>query len=165
MNIYRYSGCSILEWSIQVARPFHLDLSSRRCHWWVPDISTFNHSGTICTGYLLAITADNNRTRYIAVFLMAAGVFVLFRYFLELTRWNQFSATQPHHVFCRFRSMFIFTSATDGNCYSSILPNNSSGYYKKASTTALQIVIANSGYVLSLYIIDIAYNSLVCLPF
>lgn len=60
-------------------------------------------------GYVLAITADNNRTRYIAVFLMAAGVY----------------PTSP--------------------CILSILPNNSSGHYKKASTTALQIFIANIG--------------------
>lgn len=29
-------------------------------------------------GYILAITAENNKTRYIAVFFMAAGVLVIF---------------------------------------------------------------------------------------
>lgn len=29
----------------------------------------------------------------------------------------------------------------------SILPNNSSGYYKKATTTALQLAVANTGSV------------------
>ncbi|KAG6919445.1 hypothetical protein DXG01_006328 [Tephrocybe rancida] len=52
-------------------------------------------------GYILAITAKTNGTRYIAVFFMAAGV--------------------------------------------SILPNNGSGHYKKATTTALQLAIANAG--------------------
>ncbi|KAF8812453.1 MFS general substrate transporter [Phlegmacium glaucopus] len=60
-------------------------------------------------GYALAITADNNRTRYIAVFFMAAGVY------------------------------------PSAPCILSILPNNSSGHYKKATTTALQLAIANSG--------------------
>ncbi|KDR83760.1 hypothetical protein GALMADRAFT_86283 [Galerina marginata CBS 339.88] len=60
-------------------------------------------------GYILAITAENNRTRYIAVFFMAAGVY------------------------------------PSAPCILSILPNNSSGHYKRASTTALQLAIANAG--------------------
>ena len=151
--IYHYSFCSILEWPIQMARPFHLDLSSLRCHWWVPDISTVNHCETIYTGYVLAITADNNLTRYIAVFFMAAGVFVFFSLFSRIvTHWIQTPAFHHRRVFCRFRSILILqvTFVTDGNCFSSILPNNSSGHYKKASTTALQVVIANFRCVLSL---------------
>jgi len=60
-------------------------------------------------GYILAITAENNRTRYIAVFFMAAGAY----------------PSAPSIL--------------------SILPNNSSGHYKRAATTALQLAIANAG--------------------
>ncbi|KAF8165361.1 MFS general substrate transporter [Crassisporium funariophilum] len=60
-------------------------------------------------GYILAIVAENNRTRYIAVFFMAAGVY------------------------------------PSGPSILSILPNNSSGHYKRATTTALQLAIANAG--------------------
>ncbi|KAF8974760.1 MFS transporter [Flammula alnicola] len=60
-------------------------------------------------GYILAITAENNRTRYIAVFFMATGVY----------------PSAPSIL--------------------SILPNNSSGHYKRATTTALQLAIANAG--------------------
>ncbi|TFK43548.1 MFS transporter [Crucibulum laeve] len=60
-------------------------------------------------GYILAITAETNTVRYIAVFFMAAGVY------------------------------------PSGPCILSILPNNSSGHYKKATTTALQLAVANSG--------------------
>ena len=35
-----------------------------------------------------------------------------------------------------------------GPCILSILPNNSAGHYKKATTVALQLAIANCGYVL-----------------
>ncbi|KAF9462632.1 MFS general substrate transporter [Collybia nuda] len=59
--------------------------------------------------YIIAITAQTNGTRYIAVFFMAAGVY------------------------------------PSGPCILSILPNNSSGHYKKATTTALQLAIANTG--------------------
>ena len=41
-----------------------------------------NQCDTICTGYIIAITADSNRTKYIAVFLMGTGAFVFFGYFL-----------------------------------------------------------------------------------
>ncbi|KAF8897517.1 MFS general substrate transporter [Infundibulicybe gibba] len=60
-------------------------------------------------GYIIAITAETNTARYIAVFFMAAGVY------------------------------------PSGPSILSILPNNSSGHYKKATTTALQLAIANSG--------------------
>ncbi|KAI5118773.1 hypothetical protein M0805_005654 [Coniferiporia weirii] len=60
-------------------------------------------------GYSLAIRAETNTARYVAVFLMAAGVY------------------------------------PSGPCILSILPNNSSGHYKKATTTALQLMIANTG--------------------
>jgi len=60
-------------------------------------------------GYILAITAETNKTRYIAVFFMAAGAY----------------PSAPSIL--------------------SILPNNSSGHYKRAATTALQLAIANAG--------------------
>jgi MFS family permease len=60
-------------------------------------------------GYILAITTESNTVRYVAVFLIAAGVY------------------------------------PSGPCILSILPNNSSGHYKKATTTALQLAVANSG--------------------
>ncbi|KAF8913881.1 MFS transporter [Gymnopilus junonius] len=60
-------------------------------------------------GYILAIAAENNKTRYIAVFFMAAGVY----------------PSAPSIL--------------------SILPNNSSGHYKRATTTALQLAVANAG--------------------
>jgi sugar phosphate permease len=60
-------------------------------------------------GYILAITATTNRTRYVAVFFMAAGVY----------------PSAPSIL--------------------SILPNNSHGHYKRATTTALQLAIANTG--------------------
>lgn len=60
-------------------------------------------------GYITAIAATSNNTRYAAVFLMAAGVY------------------------------------PSAPCILSILPNNSSGHYKKATTTALQLGLANIG--------------------
>ncbi|PPQ77772.1 hypothetical protein CVT25_011207 [Psilocybe cyanescens] len=60
-------------------------------------------------GYVIAITAQTNGTRYIAVFFMAAGVY------------------------------------PSAPCILSILPNNSSGHYKRAATTALQLAVANAG--------------------
>ncbi|KNZ78049.1 hypothetical protein J132_02341 [Termitomyces sp. J132] len=59
----------------------------------------------LLSGYILAITAQTNAIRYVAVFFMASG---------------------------------IYPSAP---CILSILPNNSSGYFKKATTTALQLAI------------------------
>lgn len=58
-------------------------------------------------GYIIAVVATDNTTRYIAVFFMAAGVY------------------------------------PSGPCILSILPNNSRGHYKRATTTALQLAIAN----------------------
>ncbi|KAG7085620.1 hypothetical protein E1B28_003169 [Marasmius oreades] len=60
-------------------------------------------------GYILIIVAETNEVRYVAVFLMAAGVY------------------------------------PSGPSILSILPNNSSGHYKKATTTALQLAVANCG--------------------
>ena len=37
-------------------------------------------------------------------------------------------------------------------CIRSILPNNTSGHYKKATTTALQLAIANTGSVTDIII-------------
>ncbi|RDB22580.1 hypothetical protein Hypma_010216 [Hypsizygus marmoreus] len=70
-------------------------------------------------GYIIAITAKTNSTRYLAVFFMAAGVY------------------------------------PSAPCILSILPNNSSGHYKKATTTALQLAIANTGG----FIATFAYTS------
>ncbi|KAF9534345.1 MFS transporter [Crepidotus variabilis] len=66
-------------------------------------------------GYILAIVAKTNNIRYLAVFLMAAGVYPA------------------------------------GPCILSILPNNSAGHYKKATTTGLQLAIANSGGFLATF--------------
>lgn len=63
-------------------------------------------------GYILAITAKTNGTRYIAVFFMAAGVY------------------------------------PSAPCVLSLIANNTSGHYKRATATALQLAIANaSGFV------------------
>ncbi|KAF9009084.1 MFS transporter [Cyathus striatus] len=59
-------------------------------------------------GYIMAITTNSNTVRYVAVFLMAAGVY------------------------------------PSAPCILSILPNNSSGHFKKATTTALQLAVANN---------------------
>ncbi|KZV72119.1 MFS general substrate transporter [Peniophora sp. CONT] len=64
---------------------------------------------TLYTGYIVSITAKTNGTRYIAVFLMATG---------------------------------LYPSAP---CILSIIPNNTSGHYKKATCVALQLAIANCG--------------------
>ncbi|KAI0080890.1 MFS general substrate transporter [Panus rudis PR-1116 ss-1] len=60
-------------------------------------------------GYILAIVAKNNTQRYIAVFLIAAGIYPC------------------------------------GPCILSILPNNASPHYKRATVTALQLAISNCG--------------------
>lgn len=89
--------------------------------------------------YVLAITG-NNCARCIAVFLMAAGVFVIFCCFSRiLTHWNQIAVIQQYLVFRGFKfcSMFILTSATDGNRCSSILPNN--GHYKKCKHCCITV--------------------------
>ncbi|KAG6850879.1 hypothetical protein H0H93_007497 [Arthromyces matolae] len=59
-------------------------------------------AAVVLTGYILAITANSNEIRYLAVFFMAAGM--------------------------------------------SILPNNTAGHYKKATTTALSLAIGNAGF-------------------
>ncbi|KZT24522.1 MFS transporter [Neolentinus lepideus HHB14362 ss-1] len=78
--------------------------------WWCIDIFT---------GYIIAIAAKTNEARYVAVFLIAAG---------------------------------IYPSAP---CILSILPNNCGGHYKRATVTALQLAIANTGG----FIATFAYTS------
>jgi len=70
-------------------------------------------------GYIIAITAQTNEARYVAVFLVAAGVY------------------------------------PSAPCILSILPNNCGGHYKKATTTALQLAVANTGG----FIATFAYTS------
>ncbi|TFK55686.1 MFS general substrate transporter [Heliocybe sulcata] len=70
-------------------------------------------------GYIIAIAAKTNEARYVAVFLIAAG---------------------------------IYPSAP---CILSILPNNCGGHYKRATVTALQLAIANTGG----FIATFAYTS------
>ena len=41
----------------------------------------------------------------------------------------------------------MISSYPCGPCILSILPNNSAGHYKKATTVALQLALANCGYV------------------
>ncbi|KAM5540381.1 hypothetical protein V8D89_005839 [Ganoderma adspersum] len=69
-------------------------------------------------GYILAIAAKNNIQRYVAVFLMATGIYPC------------------------------------GPCILSILPNNSAGHYKKATTVALQLAVANCGGFVATFIYD-----------
>ncbi|PAV20477.1 MFS general substrate transporter [Pyrrhoderma noxium] len=47
----------------------------------------------------------------------------------------------------RYAAVFLMAAGVypSGPCILSILPNNSSGHYKKATTTALQLMIANTG--------------------
>jgi len=47
----------------------------------------------------------------------------------------------------RYGAVFLMAAGVypSGPCILSILPNNSSGHYKKATTTALQLAIANAG--------------------
>ncbi|KAL0949960.1 hypothetical protein HGRIS_009980 [Hohenbuehelia grisea] len=47
----------------------------------------------------------------------------------------------------RYAAVFLMAAGVypSGPCILSILPNNSSGHYKKATTTALQLAIANTG--------------------
>jgi hypothetical protein len=124
-----------------------------------------------CTGYALAITADNNRTRYIAVFFMGTGAFVFFfffRYFSRLlTRLKskfQLSSNTMYSV--RFRSMLIYSHLRlTGNCCSSILPNNSSGHYKKATSVGLQIFLADLRCVLLLLYKFLTFDLCFYLPF
>jgi len=65
-----------LERSAEMARSFHLDMSSLGNHRY--DSLSFDSCGCLYwsphIGYILAITAENNTTRYVAVFFMAAGV-------------------------------------------------------------------------------------------
>ncbi|KAI0702850.1 MFS general substrate transporter [Cytidiella melzeri] len=60
-------------------------------------------------GYIIAVAAKTNLQRYIAVHLMATGLYPC------------------------------------GPCILSILPNNTAGHYKRATTIALQLAIANCG--------------------
>ncbi|TFK53081.1 MFS general substrate transporter [Heliocybe sulcata] len=47
----------------------------------------------------------------------------------------------------RYAAVFLMAAGVypSGPCILSILPNNSSGHYKKATTTALQLAVANTG--------------------
>lgn len=57
----------------------------------------------------------------------------------------------------RYAAVFLMAAGVypSGPCILSILPNNSSGHYKKATTTALQLMIANTGG----FIATFAYTS------
>ena len=68
------SGGGLPLWSYQITRSPHLDLCAAYYHRWTSTylgyISECSASGI---GYIIAITATDNTTRYIAVFFMAAG--------------------------------------------------------------------------------------------
>lgn len=57
----------------------------------------------------------------------------------------------------RYAAVFLMAAGVypSGPCILSILPNNSSGHYKKATTTALQLAVANTGG----FIATFAYTS------
>ncbi|KAI0751640.1 MFS general substrate transporter [Daedaleopsis nitida] len=69
-------------------------------------------------GYILAIAAKTNNQRYVAVFLIATGIYPC------------------------------------APCILSILPNNSAGHYKKATTVALQLALANCGGFIATFAYD-----------
>ncbi|KAI0677109.1 MFS general substrate transporter [Trametes maxima] len=82
-------------------------VASDRLRWRGPFILIF--LPITMAGYILAIVAKTNAQRYVAVFLIASGIYPC------------------------------------GPCILSILPNNSAGHYKKATTVALQLALANCG--------------------
>ncbi|KAG7449228.1 MFS transporter [Guyanagaster necrorhizus] len=98
---------------------------SDRLKWRGPFILIFLPVAII--GYTVAITAKTNMGRYAAVFLIAAGVYISI-------------GLEP---VCLLMSQCY--SYPSGPCLLSILPNNSSGHYKRATTTALQLALANTG--------------------
>ncbi|KAF4574635.1 hypothetical protein EYR36_005983 [Pleurotus pulmonarius] len=53
----------------------------------------------------------------------------------------------------RYAAVFLMAAGVypSAPCILSILPNNSSGHYKKATTTALQLAIANTGYYIMIF--------------
>lgn len=105
-----------------------------------------SNKGRSISGYILAIAAKTNAARYGAVFLMAAGVFVSIFVFTKLEHTDsdhQLPIWSLHLVsYSLWRFLTLFPCEPR-----SILPNNSSGHYKKATTTALQLAIANTGLV------------------
>ncbi|KAH8113458.1 MFS transporter [Phellopilus nigrolimitatus] len=54
----------------------------------------------------------------------------------------------------RYAAVFLMAAGVypSGPCILSILPNNSSGHYKKATTTALQLMIANTGGFIATFV-------------
>ncbi|KAI0638046.1 MFS general substrate transporter [Trametes polyzona] len=91
-------------------------IASDRLRWRGPFILMFLPISM--AGYILAIAAQTNAQRYVAVFLMAAGIYPC------------------------------------GPCILSILPNNSAGHYKKATTVALQLALANCGGFVATFTYD-----------
>jgi len=63
-------------------------------------------------------------------------------------------AIKAHTDTGRYAAVFLMAAGVypSGPCILSILPNNSSGHYKKATTTALQLGIANTGGFIATFI-------------
>lgn len=123
-----------------------------------PCFCRFYSHGFPFPGYIIAITASNDSTRYVAVFFMAAGVWVVY-----MPVWTcapllsiLSQVTRPVLVFCTFQLGHQTSTGLIWASQRSILPNNSRGHYKKATTTALQLAIANTGSVKS--VADTPFN-------
>jgi MFS family permease len=85
---------------------------------------------------IVAYYSDKMKTR--GPFILASIPFAILGYILAI-------AAKTNSV--RYIAVFFMASGTypAGPCLLSILPNNSSGHYKRATTTALQIALANCG--------------------
>ncbi|KII94771.1 hypothetical protein PLICRDRAFT_693103 [Plicaturopsis crispa FD-325 SS-3] len=79
------------------------------------------------------------------------GPFILI--FLPLTIAGYILAITTDTNTGRYAAVFLMAAGVypSGPCILSILPNNSSGHYKKATTTALQLAIANVGGFLATF--------------
>ncbi|TDL29207.1 MFS general substrate transporter [Rickenella mellea] len=80
------------------------------------------------------------------------GPFILM--FLPLTIAGYILAIVAKTTTGRYAAVFMMAAGVypSGPCILSILPNNSSGHYKKATTTALQLMIANCGGFIATFI-------------
>lgn len=85
---------------------------------------------------LVSIAADRLKWR---------GPFILM--FMPLAIAGYILAIKAQNDTQRYAAVFLMAAGVypSGPCILSILPNNSSGHYKKATTTAFQLMIANTG--------------------
>ncbi|KAF6762630.1 MFS general substrate transporter [Ephemerocybe angulata] len=85
---------------------------------------------------VVAIYSD--RLKWRGPFILMCLPFSIIGYIIAITA----TTNKARYVAVFFMSVGVYPSAP---CILSILPNNSSGHYKKATTTALQLAIANTG--------------------